>query len=703
MRAEHWWCYLIISLGLVQTADMKAETYFIGQSETFRSLEQAAQVLSPGDTAVIRNGLYRQREDISELTGTKLENIVILAESSGQVIYQGGTEAWHLSDCAHIKIIGIVFEGQTGNGVNIDDAGSFDTPTHHITLRNCIFRDMNASGNNDQLKLSGLDHFVIEFCQFTNGASGGSGIDMVGCHRGVIRGNTFENMGSNAIQAKGGTQFISIEQNRFENAGARSLNLGGSTGLAYFRPQDAPFEAADLIVRSNVFIGSDAPIAYVGSTRVLVENNTIIEPEVWIYRILQETVDTARFVSCGDNVFRNNLVYVDNRLRRDFNIGGNTRPESFLFENNLWFNREAPGWQGPANPGTETGSIGGQNPMFKDVSSGDYSILPSSPAVAMGKPLNGVRFDFIGTIYGNNPSIGAYEAGMPGEPEFAPIGAEWHYDQTWAGRPYQGYYRLEVSGDTVIDKRTAQVIKSYHVDITGETHSPVSNLFVSSFDERVWFYYRQGYNLLYDFQTEDLEVVTYSLPLRGHMYHTSEWKEYPLVALAFDNNKIPDTTINGRTLKRLKPSRIIGQDGLCIEFGDTVIQKIGNLERGLLPHPCPILRGGHYGKLRCYMDDEIMYQRINTNCDSLERTTLSNDGAETEIQIYPNPSGNYVKVNSPFNATVTIFSSTGHEVGTRRISKGQNEIDVKLYPPGIYSLMFTTMDNLRVHTKIVIK
>jgi hypothetical protein len=44
--------------------------------------------------------------------------------------------------------------GQTSNGMNCDDGGTFDTPTHHMTFRNLTFSGMGANGNNDQLKLS---------------------------------------------------------------------------------------------------------------------------------------------------------------------------------------------------------------------------------------------------------------------------------------------------------------------------------------------------------------------------------------------------------------------------------------------------------------------------------------------------------------------------------------------------------------------
>ena len=92
---------------------------------------------------------------------------------------------------------------KTINGVNVDDGGNYDTPTHHIVFRYCQWKDMNATGNNDQLKLSGVDYFQIANCSFENGSSGGSMVDMVGCHNGIFRSNTFNNGGSNSIQAKG--------------------------------------------------------------------------------------------------------------------------------------------------------------------------------------------------------------------------------------------------------------------------------------------------------------------------------------------------------------------------------------------------------------------------------------------------------------------------------------------------------------------
>lgn len=321
---------------------------------------------------------------------------------------------------AYLHLKNLVFQHQTGNGLNTDDGGSYDTPAHHVVFEACTFRDMSASGNNDLLKLSGLDDFVLRNCLFINGAAGGSGVDMVGCHRGLITGNRFENMGSNAIQCKGGSEQVRIEANFFKNGGLRTLNLGGSTGLAFFRPDTAHFEAANLQVFSNIFIGSEAPIAYVGSVNVDVAHNTFYKPLKWVVRILQETVDPDRFLPCGNNFFRNNLIYLGN-LPTETNIGPNTLPETFTYANNLWYNDQNNNWPGPDIPVTDPAMLVNADPLFVDAADENFQIPGASPAAGAGQKLTAPARDFYGQLFADPPSVGAVEAhpvsGVKGLPE----------------------------------------------------------------------------------------------------------------------------------------------------------------------------------------------------------------------------------------------------------------------------------------------
>ncbi|MBK9103856.1 MAG: right-handed parallel beta-helix repeat-containing protein [Saprospiraceae bacterium] len=392
--------------------DLHANTLEVGQGYPYATLSEATNIAVPGDTILIHEGTYSGGIYVADLQGTASAWIHILAAPGEAVTFDGGGNAWQFTDAAYLEISGFIFEHQTGNGVNFDDGGSYETPSHHILFDNCTFRDINASGNNDLLKLSGIDSFEIRQCLFLNGAEGGSGIDMVGCHDSQIHNNRFENQGSNSVQAKGGCRNIRIERNFFKNGGARALNLGGSTGLQFFRPLDAPYEAAELKVYSNVFIGSDAPVAFVGTINTEVVNNTFYLPTKWVLRILQETVDPDRFPPCGYNTFRNNIIYINNLVSVECNIGPNTAPETFTFSNNLWFHSENSNWTGPDLPVEDTDNIVSEDPLFEDASLEDFSLMEGSPAIGAGYDVTDPSVDYDEVQFLIPRSIGAFEGGM---------------------------------------------------------------------------------------------------------------------------------------------------------------------------------------------------------------------------------------------------------------------------------------------------
>lgn len=387
-----------------------ADVLHVGPSQQYADPRAACLQARPGDTVLLHAAQYRGPFFIERIGGTQRDPIVIRGESRDAVVFDGGSESIHFSDCSHLVIENFTVKGQTGNGMNCDDGGTIETPAHHITFRELTFGTMLATGNNDQLKLSGLDSFVVENSVFEDGSAGGSGVDMVGCHDGVFRNNTFRRQGSNCIQAKGGCRYLRIERNWFLDGGQRALNLGGSTGLDFFRPRDARFEAADLDVVANVFIGSIAPIAYVGCVRVSVTNNTIVDPVRWVMRILQETVDSLRFYPCGDNSFQNNLIVFRSSISRHVNIGPNTNPSSFILRNNCWYNVDAPTSSRPQEAQlTETSSLYGQDPLLRSYATGNIRPLPTSPLKGAGYRVTGLTTDMDGIPFAQIPSIGAYE------------------------------------------------------------------------------------------------------------------------------------------------------------------------------------------------------------------------------------------------------------------------------------------------------
>lgn len=387
---------------------LHARTLEVGQGRQYTRLQAAAANATAGDTILIREGIYSGGDYIENLHGTPQAWITIRAHENEQVLFQGNTQAFHLTDPAYIRIEGLSFTDQTGNGVNIDDGGTPESPAHHVIISNCSWLGMNATGNNDELKLSGLDDFSITQCRFQNGSSGGSLVDMVGCHRGVFEANTFLNAGSNCIQAKGATKDITIIRNRFINGGQRSINIGGSTGLEFFRPLGTLYEASDIHVYSNIFEGSVAPIAFVGAVNCDVINNTIFRPERWAIRILQETTEPG-FLPCGHNTFRNNIVIFTSE-QPAINIGGNTAPESFTFSNNLWYHPNNSNWSGPNTPVSEPDVLVNIDPLITD-SLG--ALASNSPVIGKGYSVNEPVYDFNRKQFAASRSIGAVEGANP--------------------------------------------------------------------------------------------------------------------------------------------------------------------------------------------------------------------------------------------------------------------------------------------------
>jgi hypothetical protein len=251
----------------------------------------------------------------------------------------------------HLKVVGF-----PGNGLNIDDGGSFETPAHHIVLEDVTILETGPRGNHDALKMSGVDHFVVRKCRFE--AWGGSAIDMVGCHHGRVEDCTFVGRAGfsqdNGVQLKGGTEDVLVQCCVFQNAGQRAVNLGGSTGLQFFRPKVQGYEAQNITIAGNRFEGGMTPVAWVTADGGHVHHNTIVRPEKWVLRILQETND-AQFPPSHGGVFEHNFVMFDSRVQIFVNVGPRTAPETFVFRRNVWYDTEGP--RRPALPVVEEDGI----------------------------------------------------------------------------------------------------------------------------------------------------------------------------------------------------------------------------------------------------------------------------------------------------------------------------------------------------------
>lgn len=357
------------------------------------ALVKVLQQATAGTTIRIAPGTYRGGIDATGLKGEKDRPIVIAgADPKQPSVLEGGGGGIHLSGCSHVEIRDLHVTGATGNGINIDDGGDRDTSSRGIVLRRLTVTNIGPEGNRDGIKMSGVDGFTIDDCRVERWGSGGSAIDFVGCHEGVVENCVFTHdagsasAAANGVQCKGGSRAIVVRRCRFIHAGGRAVNAGGSTGLEYMRPANPGYEAKDITVEDCYFTGSAAPVAFVGVDGAVFQRNTIYRPNRWVLRILQENQNPG-YAPCRNGVFRGNLVvFHSSDLSTAVNVGGNTEPQTFRFEKNAWYCVDHPArTQALVRlPVAELDGVYGTDPQLKDPASGDLSKNKGSPLKKYG-------------------------------------------------------------------------------------------------------------------------------------------------------------------------------------------------------------------------------------------------------------------------------------------------------------------------------
>ncbi|MBT8446163.1 MAG: right-handed parallel beta-helix repeat-containing protein, partial [Gammaproteobacteria bacterium] len=286
----------------------------------------------------------------------------------------GSGEVLHLSSVSDITIEHLVFQNYAANGINIDDSGNWPAgASTNITLRDIVVRNDIAPGsNNDGIKLSGVDGFHIDRVQVSNWGTGGSAIDPVGCHNGVIENSTFSHAAlssGSGVRPKGGSADIRILANLVALNAGRAIQAGGSTGTPFFRfpPGESDYEAARIVAAGNIIVGGQSAVSWVNIDGGEFRYNAIAQPDRWVMRMLNENVGTA-IVETQNGSFADNIVVFDNGLSRiSNNDGPGVLEETFSFARNTWYNADSGGPAGASAlqlPAAETDGLYGVDPQL---------------------------------------------------------------------------------------------------------------------------------------------------------------------------------------------------------------------------------------------------------------------------------------------------------------------------------------------------
>jgi len=385
------------------------------EAAPFETLQRAAKDARPGTRIRLSAGRHKPVGTLADLHGERRAPIAIVGHEKAIIdgtLSEEVTPGIHLSNPRYVVLENLNIRNAYPHGVNIDEGGDYSAPAGPLVLRRLHIANIGRGRNNDCLKMSGVKNFHVLESHFS-GCDRGEAIDMVGCHEGFISGNTFRDMPGSGVQTKGGSSNVTIHGNRFINIALRSVNLGGHTGAPFFRPQDAPFEAARIQVVSNIFYRSgDAAVAFVGCIDCLSAHNTIIDPQGHVVRLLEEHPERA--VGRGGRFVNNLVAFSVADLKGYVTAGRHSRPDTFILGWNLWYAHDMKDLKGPQyDPGIppEQSAVIGKAPRFRDPAGGDYRLDPESPAIGQALEMAGTNLpDYDYRARGFPPTIGAHGA-----------------------------------------------------------------------------------------------------------------------------------------------------------------------------------------------------------------------------------------------------------------------------------------------------
>ena len=373
-----------VAASVLSAADLQVKS-----PDEFRNAIHSAK---PGDRILVAAGEYGGGFSSTTLRGQAGQPIIIAAaDPKNPPTFSNAPVGIYLSNPAHVQLENLVFTKISSNGLNIDNGRDVTNDSaSHIVLKGLRVSDIGDRGNQDGIKLSGLNDFRVEGCTVERwGRGGGSAIDMVGCHRGVIDGCTFRHSGaesSNGVQCKGASASIRIQRCVFENAGGRAVNVGGNTGTPYFRPALKPdggnVEAREIHVEGNRFTGHTGAIVFASADACAARFNTIERPARWAFRILQEN-NAPGFLPCRDcEVTDNVIVFESSRWSEGgVNVGAGTAANTFKFARNWWYCADRPENSRPKLPSAEQAGVYGRDPAEAKGKAGADAWREAPPAL----------------------------------------------------------------------------------------------------------------------------------------------------------------------------------------------------------------------------------------------------------------------------------------------------------------------------------
>lgn len=236
---------------------------------------------------------------------------------------------------------------------------------------------------------------------------------------------------------------------------------------------------------------------------------------------------------------------------------------------------------------------------------------------------------------------------------WAEVGSIWHYSEGTVNPNMTAFITFEsIAEDTVvgIPCRKIKVVDRQWGD------TMVYYEYMYAENDSVFFYWEGNFHLLYDFgaETGDSILLPYFWTVNGDS----------TLYMIIDSTTTID--VNGE-MRKLQ--YITCGDGIVVEFGNKVIEGIGNTY-----YMFPTYDGEYYGPLRCYEDNIVglFISPFHPNngwnfedCDQII-TGISELESENKMFVFPNPFTTATTIEYSLDGSsriqISIYNAVGEEV-----------------------------------------
>lgn len=276
--------------------------------------------------------------------------------------------------------------------------------------------------------------------------------------------------------------------------------------------------------------------------------------------------------------------------------------------------------------------------------------------------------------------------------EFAPVGAEWHYNYNsfWV----TGYTHVRSETDTVIDGINCNKLVKSRLLYNSITQDSMFYTFgyeyMTQINDSVMIYRYGKLRKLYDFGSEIGDTITFpgtddSMTISELMYGK---------AIIVDKGVV---NVDGNDLRYIDIEPINESPWIFSSYGfdiynpyiSRICEKIGNMYGFLLPEVAYEADNEEGGALRCYSDNQGIISLFDKECDYIGTTSI-NESYTKEIEIYPNPTEGKVTIESIYNYnSITIYDAYGRSIYSSHTNSTRSDIDMSNYPSGLYVISIT--------------